>query len=99
MQSGSSFFAYSFVLVPSCSGKLSDYESSGAINDVLEARQQQCRILEQKEEDLLELVRTLESDLHTTQKARVVLPCNLCKSSHATVNERMIRHCLTFAHS
>eukprot|EP00750_Incisomonas_marina_P016831 INCI19587.1.p1 GENE.INCI19587.1~~INCI19587.1.p1 ORF type:complete len:204 (+),score=38.62 INCI19587.1:159-770(+) len=49
-------------------GKLSDYESSGAINDVLEARQQQCRILEQKEEDLLELVRTLESDLHTTQK-------------------------------
>ena len=45
-------------------GKLADYENSGKINEVLEARQQQCRILEQKEEDLQELVRDLEADLH-----------------------------------
>ena len=50
------------------SGKLSDYESSGQINEVLEARQQQCRILEQKEDHLLELVRDLEANLNSVQQ-------------------------------
>jgi hypothetical protein len=53
-----------------CRSKLSDYENSGKINEVLEARQQQCRILEQKEEDLLDLVRMLETELDGSQAVR-----------------------------